>query len=289
MKEAATKGAEMSAIGRAIWFIESHSDSDISLDEISDAAGLSRYHLSRVFGLVTDHSISGYMRGRRLSGAALALIKTSSSILEVALDAGYGSHEAFTRAFRDQFGVTPDAVRKQGHTRNLALLEPIRMDPARLTELEPPRFESLSPMIFAGLQETYAYGGNAAIPSLWQKFNTFFGNIPGQIGNIAYGICTHVDGETEKFRYMAAVEVPDRSDLPDGFTTLKIPSQRYAVFTHRGHVSGIPATMHQIFGTWMPNSGTELGDMPDMFERYDERFDPYTGMGLTEIWIPVKE
>jgi AraC family transcriptional regulator len=279
----------MSAIARAIWFIESHFGNDISLDEISDVAGLSRFHLSRVFGLVTGHSISGYVRARRLSGAALALIESPSTILQVALDAGYGSHEAFTRAFRDQFAITPDAVRRQGHIRNLAILEPIRMDPARLTELEPPRFETLPPLLFAGLQETYAYGGNAAIPSLWQKFNAHDGNIAHQVGNAAYGICTHIAGESEKFRYMAAVAVDDATDLPDGFATLKIPGQRYAVFSHRGHVSGIPATMHQIFGTWLPASDLRLADMPDMFERYDERFDPYTGTGLTEIWIPIRE
>ncbi len=279
----------MSAIGRAIWFIESHFETDISLDEIAEAAGLSRYHLSRVFGLVTGHSISGYIRARRLSGAALSLISGSSSILEVALDAGYGSHEAFTRAFRDQFGMTPEAVRRQGHIRNLALMEPIRMKTASLTDLEPPRFETLQPMLFAGLQETYAYGGNAAIPSLWQKFNQHFGHIPNQKGNVAYGICTHIDGEVEKFRYMAAVEVSDADDLPDGFATLKLPTQRYAVFSHRGHVSGIPGTMDLIFGNWWPTSGLEHGSMPDMFERYDERFDPHTGMGGTEIWLPIKE
>ncbi|WP_431320494.1 AraC family transcriptional regulator [Rhizobium sp. YTU87027] len=279
----------MSAVGRAIWFIETHFGNDITLEEISEVAGLSRYHLSRVFGLVTGHSISSYIRARRLSGAARTLVDQPGSILEVALDAGYSSHEAFTRAFRDQFGLTPEAVRKQRHTRNLALLEPIRMDPTRLPELEPPRFETLPPMLFAGLQEIYPYGGNAAIPSLWQKFNVHFGNIPGQIGNVAYGICTHIEGEAEKFRYMAAVAVSNGSDLPAGFLTLKIPGQRYAVFAHRGHVSGISATMHRIFGDWMPNSGIEFGNMPDMFERYDDRFDPYTGTGLTEIWIPIKE
>lgn len=275
----------MSAIGRAVWFIESHFADDISLADISEASGMSRYHLSRVFGLVTGHSISGYIRGRRLSDAALALVGGSSSILEVALGAGYGSHEAFTRAFRDQFGVTPDAVRRQGHIRNLALVEPIRMDPARLKDLEPPRFETLPPMLFAGLQETYAYGGNAAIPSLWQKFNAHFGHIAGQKGNVAYGICTHGEGET--FRYMAAVEISDAGDLPAGFATLRIPGQRYAVFSHRGHVSGIPATMDRIFGAWWPTSGLEHGETPDMFERYDDRFDPRSGTGLTEIWLPI--
>ncbi|MDC9813552.1 MULTISPECIES: AraC family transcriptional regulator [Rhizobium] len=279
----------MSAVARAIWFIESHFENDLSLEEISEAAGLSRYHLSRVFGLVTGHSISGYIRGRRLSRAVPALVDGSSTILEVALCAGYGSHEAFTRAFRDQFGMTPDAVRRQGHARNLILLEPIRMDPAHLNDLEPPRFETLQPMLVAGLQEIYPYGGNAAIPSLWQKFNVHFGHISGQKGNVAYGVCTHITGEAEKFRYMAAVEVSDAGDLPADFATLKLPGQRYVVFAHRGHVSGIPATMNRIFGAWWPTSGLEHGETPDMFERYDERFDPYTGMGVTEIWLPIKE
>ncbi len=109
----------MSAIARAIWFIESHFAEDISLDDIAAAAGLSRYHLSRVFGLSAGRSISAYIRGRRLSGAALDLANGTSGILEVALEAGYGSHEAFTRAFREQFGVTPESIRKQGHVRNI--------------------------------------------------------------------------------------------------------------------------------------------------------------------------
>ncbi|NTF69274.1 GyrI-like domain-containing protein [Rhizobium rhizogenes] len=278
----------MSAIGRAIWFIESHFASDISLDEIADTAGLSRYHLSRVFGLTTGHSISGYIRGRRLSGAALALIDSSSTILQVALDAGYGSHEAFTRAFREQFGMTPDSLRKQGHARNLALLEPIRMDETHLPKLDAPRFETRPAMLLAGLAETYAHEATEGIPSLWQRFNQHFGHIPGQVGNVAYGVCTQAAGETESFRYMSAAEISAADDLPEGFTTLKLPQQRYAVFTHRGHISGISATVHQIFGDWLPQSSHKHASLPDMMERYDDRFDPQTGMGVTEIWIPLK-
>ncbi len=62
-------------------------------------------------------------------------------MLSVALEAGYGSHEAFTRAFRDQFGLTPEAVRAQRHVDNLAIVEPIAMTHQQLATLEPPRFE----------------------------------------------------------------------------------------------------------------------------------------------------
>ncbi|TCL69577.1 AraC family transcriptional regulator [Rhizobium sp. BK251] len=279
----------MSAIKRAVWFIESHFASDISLEEISDAAGLSRFHLSRVFGSVTGHSISGYIRARRLSGAARVLADGTANILEVALDAGYGSHEAFTRAFRDQFGVTPEAVRRQGHARNLDLMEPIRMDDTRLPKLEAPRFVDQPAMLLAGLAEDYSFEHTEKIPSLWQRFNMHFGNIPDQVSDAAFGVCTHAEGQTDGFRYMAAVEVTAADDLPRGFSTLKLPAQRYAVFAHRGHVSEIKSTCGQIFGTWLPESGLRCGDMPDMFERYDERFDPHTGMGLTEIWLPIRE
>lgn len=278
----------MSAIGRAIWFIESHFASDISLDEIAETAGLSRYHLSRVFGLTTGHSISAYIRSRRLSEAALALIDTPYTILQVALDAGYGSHEAFTRAFREQFGMTPESLRKQGHVRNLALQEPIRMDDTRLPKLDAPRFETRPAMLLAGLAETYAHDANQAIPSLWQKFNQYFGHIPGQVSDVAYGVCTQPEGNTEGCHYMSAVEVTGTHDLPEGFTTTKLPPQRYAIFTHRGHIAGISATVHQIFGEWLPQSGHQHAGIPDMMERYDDRFDPRTGMGVTEIWIPLK-
>lgn len=278
----------MSAIGRAVWFIESHFAKDISLDEIAGAAGLSRFHLSRVFGLVTGRSISAYIRGRRLSDAAYALADGSLSILSVALEAGYGSHEAFTRAFRDQFGVTPETVRKQRHVRNIELMEPLRMDDTRLLKIDPPRFEDSPPLLLAGLAETYAYSRTEGIPSLWQRFNRHFGNIAGQKGDIAYGVCTHSNGEAGTFRYMAAAEVSETDDLPEGFSTLKLPKQRYAVFLHRGHISAIAKTADHVFGTWLPESGLQHGETPDLIERYDERFDPHSGMGVVELWIPIK-
>ncbi|WP_428426304.1 AraC family transcriptional regulator [Pararhizobium sp.] len=278
----------MNAIGKALWFIESHYARDISLEDIAETAGLSRYHLSRVFGLTTGFSISGYIRARRLSTAALSLAGGASSILAVALDAGYSSHEAFTRAFRDHFGVTPEEVRNRGHIGDLDLMEPIRMNTAPLPRLDEPRFESTPAMLMAGLQQTYNYGANAGIPSQWQQFNAHDGSISGQIGYAAYGICTQEDGQDRSFQYMTAVEVRDTDNLPKGFVSLKLPAQSYAIFAHRGHISGIQATCAAIFTEWLPSSGYSHAGLPDLMERYDERFDPRTGMGLTEIWLPVK-
>src|ERR1700676_91105 len=113
----------MNAIAKALWFIESHFTSEITLEDLAKAGGVSRFHMTRAFGAATGRSIMRYVRGRRLSEAAKALSKGAPDILSVALDAGYGSHEAFTRAFRDEFGITPDAVRQRGDLDNLELVE----------------------------------------------------------------------------------------------------------------------------------------------------------------------
>src|SRR5262245_16872676 len=90
-------------IARALWYIESHFAEEITLDDVAAVAGVSRYHLSRTFGLATGSGLMAYVRGRRLSEAAKALAAGAPDILGVALDWGYGSHEAFSRAFREQF------------------------------------------------------------------------------------------------------------------------------------------------------------------------------------------
>ena len=93
----------------------------LTLGEVAEASGLSRFHLTRVFPAATGHSVFGYLRGRRLTEAARALVDGAPDILSVALDAGYGSHEAFTRAFRDVLGLTPEEVRARRSLENLPL------------------------------------------------------------------------------------------------------------------------------------------------------------------------
>src|SRR5437763_1121074 len=101
---------------QALWFIESHLTDDLSLDRIAAAAGVSTFHLCRAFAAATGQPVAAYARARRLSRAAQALAAGAPDILDVALGAGYESHEAFTRAFRQQFQTTPESVRAQAST-----------------------------------------------------------------------------------------------------------------------------------------------------------------------------
>ena len=276
----------MNPVAKALWFIESHFAQELTLDDVASAGGVSRYHMSRVFGIATGCSIIRYVRGRRLTEAARILAGGAPDILAVALDAGYGSHEAFTRAFRDQFGPTPEVLRARGNLDNIKLMEPIKMDETLLTSLEPPRFENLKPLLIAGLSERYNSETCAGIPAQWQRFAPYLGHIPGQVGRTAYGVICNGDdaGNTE---YISGVEVPDFSRIPAELSRLRIPEQRYAVFTQRDHIATIRRTWFTIWNKALPESGHHAAGGPE-FERYGEEFDPRTGTGGFEIWVPIK-
>jgi AraC family transcriptional regulator len=145
----------MESVQKALWLLESRFRGEVSLDELSVVAGISRCHFAHVFARATGQSAMRYMRGRRLSEAARVLANGGPDILTVALDFGYGSHEAFTRAFRDQFGVTPESVRAQHRLDNVNLVEAIKMDDP-ITTLAPPRIEQSRLLLIAGLSGKYS-------------------------------------------------------------------------------------------------------------------------------------
>jgi AraC family transcriptional regulator len=277
----------MNPVGKALWYIESHSASDLTLEDVASQSGVSRFHMTRAFAAATGWSIMRYVRGRRLTQAARTLASGAPDILAVALDAGYNSHEAFTRAFRDHFGLTPEAIRARRHVENIDLVEAIKMDQTVLERLDPPRFENAKAFCVAGLVERCTNDTSAGIPAQWQRFGPYIGNIPGQVGDVAYGVIYNGDDEGNA-DYMCGVEVTDFSKVPTELSRVRIPENRYAVFAHRDHISTIRRTFNTIWSKWFPDSGHEPADAP-FFERYDERFDPTTGLGGLEIWIPLKK
>src|ERR1700732_4386136 len=147
----------MNPAQKALWFIESHLADALTLDDIAAIGGVSRFHMVRAFAAATGLSVMRYVRARRLTEAARALANGAPDILALALDADYGSHEAFTRAFRGHFGITPEAVRASTCLDGIKLQEPIQMDSTRTDNLHAPRFETSRPLLVAGLGERYTF------------------------------------------------------------------------------------------------------------------------------------
>jgi len=275
----------MIAVEKALWYIESHLGEEVTLGAVAIAAGVSPHHLVRAFGAVVGVPVMRHLRVRRLSQAAKALAQGAPDIFDVALMAGYGSHEAFTRAFRDTFGLTPESVRSRGIDNNLPLAEPIAMNEDLVTDLGTPRFETVGPLLLAGLSERYDEQASPGIPGQWQRFARHIGHIPGAKAGTTFGVCYNADDEGG-IDYLTGVEVTDFGGVPDDLARLRIAAQSYAVFSYGGHVSTVRGVWKTIWAQWSSGWGRESADVPT-FERYGPGFDPQSGSGGFEIWIPV--
>lgn len=154
----------------------------------------------------------------------------------------------------------------------------------------PTRFERSGPLKLVGIRRRFTEATRDQIPQLWHEVGPHFGKIPNQSGDVGYGVCFSgpADGEIE---YMAAAGVSDVGELPTGWTRVALPAQRYAVFPHEGPASEISATVKEIFEGWLPASGNKEAvansNRLEFIEHYGEGYNPQTGKGDIEIWVPV--
>ncbi|MFC5526801.1 GyrI-like domain-containing protein [Rhodanobacter ginsengisoli] len=275
----------MAAAEKALWFIESHYSEELSLGRIAEVAGVSPFHLARLFQTMTGCSVVRYLRGRRLTEAARRLADGAPDILEVALTSGYGSHEAFTRAFGEQFGLSPAGVRERGSVDGLALVEPWRSAGGAVVALDEPRLEHDDTRFIAGLGCRYTPDTTQGIPAQWQRlFLHHAAALPKR--RTAFGVFCNSDDEGN-FEYLAGVDVPGFGGLDPALGTLRLAAREYVVATHHGHVSAIRGTWQAFVGDWLPRSGLQVADAPE-FEKYSADFDDASGIGDVEIWLPLK-
>lgn len=269
----------------ALWVMERSLRQPITLNSIAEACGVSRSHLANAFGMATGYPVMKYLRARRLSEAARALAEGAPDILAVALDAGYGSHEAFTRAFREQFDRTPESVRDGRSLVGLDLVAPLELKARAQSSLTAPRIADGAPMRAVGLARTFSFSTTIGIPAQWQRFMEFYEAIPDKLDGIPIGI-TEAPDDNGEFDYVCAAEVSRFGEVPDGLRKLEIPPHRYAVFEHHGHVSRIYETYSAIWNEGLAARGLTLADAP-IIERHNPQFDPRTGEGGLTLWLPL--
>jgi AraC family transcriptional regulator len=158
---------------------------------------------------------------------------------------------------------------------------------AATIQLEAPRLQRGKALLIAGVRSHYTSQTLHTIPEQWQRFAPHIGKIPRQVGRAAYGLNFLLPNGVD---YISGVEVASGSGLSSDFTVVSIPAQKYAIFIHRAHVAELQNTC-RLIADWLPASGYEpekTAGAPDFFERYTEEFDPRTGMGGVEVWVPIK-
>jgi AraC family transcriptional regulator len=265
-------------------FIQQHLDEDLSLDRLARLAHFSPYHFHRVFKGLVGEGISEYVRRLRLESAAVALKTSERSIIQVALDAGYGTHEAFTRAFRQLFGVSPTQFRAGQRPPDSPKEEPPM--PVETTPREV-RVETVPPRRVAFLRHIGPY---QSVGATFQKLAMWAG--PRGLfrpGTLMLGIC-HDDPDVtpaDKIRFDCCITVDDRFQ-PEGEVGIQtVEGGEYAVLTHRGPYEGLGESYRWLYGTWLPTSGREPRHAPPFEVYHNSPMDTLPEELLTEICLPL--
>jgi AraC family transcriptional regulator len=283
---------------RVLEAIDQRLDQALDLASLAAVAHFSPYHFHRVFAAWMGETLGDYLRRRRVEQAASRLAaQPRLSVLQAALSVGFGSGEAFTRAFKARFGCAPSAWRAQRRHDQAdgGIDPPLRQrdghgdDPRNrgaavmdvtLIERQPTRL--------AYLRRVGPYG--APIARFWQQQVAPWMATDGLMGRARYGI-SHDDPsitEPAHCRYDACVEV-DAAYVPSGralITTL--PGGRYAVMRFQGTEDDITFAWRRLLGEWLPSSRLQL-DMRPCFEFYPmgSRCDASTGGFDCQLCIPV--
>lgn len=286
------------ALERAVVYIESHLGESISVAEVAGAAGYSYYHLTRQFSAILGESVGSYIKKRRLADGAKQLLYTDKRILDIALENGFESAEAFSRAFKAAYKTSPQAYRRNRLDTFIAAKE--RLDTGLLHHLAAnvtvhPKIVELPPVMVAGLRGETTLR-DLQLRELWERFNRMYGDIPHQLPNArGFGICEacnentlYTMNDTVLFTEVAGVEVESFDGLAEPFAQKFLPGGRYAVFTHRGTLRRLPQTFDYIWGTWFLTTKEEL-DWREDFELYDRRFTGYDHPDSEiDLYIPVR-
>jgi AraC family transcriptional regulator len=159
------------------------------------------------------------------------------------------------------------------------------------TQLAEPRVEKRGPLLVTGIRETLNENFAVEIPKLWQSYMQLRSQIANSFGSTNYGLCTQETADSKEIYYMACCEVTEFASRPQQMSQAIIPSQTYAVFKHDLPVWQLNQTVCAIFDKWLPASGYQLVTHTTHpihhIEKYSEEFNPETGMGGMEVWVPV--
>ena len=263
---------------RVLVHLQERLDHPPSLEELGTLAGLAPYHFHHVFTGMIGESLGAHLRRLRLERAASRLKLSRTPIIQIALEAGYETHESFSRAFRAGFGQSPRQFR-QRHTAPLQIHAPsgVHYDhhakpngfrttrPHKLTmNVTVKHFE---PQRVAFMRHVGPYKDCGPV---WGRLTMLLGK-DGWLGAGTQFIgISHDDPAVtppDRIRYDACVSVDD-SFKPSGDVGVQIiAGGDYAVLTHLGPYENLSQSYHQLLGQWLPRSGRKLRPAP-CFETY---------------------
>ena len=285
----------LSQLNDTLHYIEDQLDGEIDMNHLAQLACCSVFHFQRMFSYLAGVPLSEYIRRRRMTRAAFDLQNGQEKIIDIALRYGYDSPTAFNRAFQSVHGVAPSAARQEGVS--LKAYHPISFKITIRGEVEMKyRIENKEAFRIIGAKMEANWTpekqeGFTEVPKFWGE-QTQKGTIPQLIQHMdsqpmgVLGVCVGDWQQTGKFDYYIAVS--STQPAPEGMSEYLVPATTWAIFECRGPMPhAIQSMQERIMTEWLPNSGYQYADAPDI-EQYtdgDQSSEDY----LCWIWVPVKK
>ena len=271
-------------LNRCVAYIEEHLAEEIDYKELGRLACCSPYHFQRMFSCMAGVPFAEYVRKRRMTLAAVELQDGRARVIDVAQKYGYQSPTAFNRAFRAVHGIAPSAVRPG---RALRSFPPIHFQLSvkgaegleyRIERKEGFRIVGRAAPLRPDMEENFA-----VVPQMWTR--AVADGTLGRLNDLGdaqpkglLGVCACVGGEPWKY-YIAVSSTRESS----GWEEYTVPASVWAIFPGAGTNRSVQELERRIFAEWLPASGYEYGDAPDI-EVYLQA-DPQDAR--YEIWVPV--
>ncbi|MFF8816153.1 AraC family transcriptional regulator [Streptomyces pactum] len=280
-------------LNQALDHIESRLGQDVEVKELARIAATSEYHLRRMFSALAGMPLSEYIRRRRLTLAGAEVLAGRDTLLEIAVRHGYGSVEAFTRAFRAMHGVGPGEARRTGAALTSQSRLAFRLtvegsgamryrvvDKAAFTVVG---LKTRVPLVHTGPNQAIVDFVRGIGPRTLERLEKLSDQEPHGI----VAVCDDLDpGRAEGTALDYHHGVLTSAPAPEGMTTLAVPAGTWAVFTTTGPVPrAVQELWRDVFTQWFPSNRYRTRGGPEILRT---RLSPGMSVADAELWLPVE-
>lgn len=295
------------AIQKSLDYIESNISDEINIEQLAKESSLSLFYYQRLFSRLVKKPVREYIKLRRLAQALESLADKQRRILDVALDYGFGSHETFTRAFKEAYKITPEEYRKHPVMLNQFDKPDLLLSYTMIDEgvplisdglvLEFNRKTILQPILFMGVSGIIPIEGQMPLGEstgidkpgeVWKKFHEEKQSIPRINGGCELGVAYLGDVPEGYFTYFAGAQV-QKGTKDVCFDTWELPAREYIVcgFEAENFEQLVTVALNKAIkycGVWLEKHDLTMEVYsPEMY------YDSSPDSTYMEVWMPVSE
>jgi len=285
----------LAELNHVIDYIEDHLTDDISLEAISEYAGVSDYHFRKIFFYLSGLTLNEYIKNRKLSEASRDLLH-GEKVTDVAFKYGYQTMDGFTRAYKKWSGLLPSDVAKKGIIKSFPKLSfIITVKGGNTMEFrieDKPAFNLVGvskrvPLQFEGVNNEIVKLAESITDEQKEEMHSLQNIEPYEIVNASYDSDTGFLKEEGYLTHMIGV-LTTKNQISNLLEKVPIEACTWAIFPNEGPFpSMLQETMAKIYSEWLPSSDYEVINVPSFsFTKMDKQKTDYA---YSEVWIPVRK